>query len=67
VNVILAVILLPLIGTIGAALAFFVSMSLQAIFAYRIMKQEVPLSLSAMFLRGIEDGKNFLKGRRKKP
>jgi O-antigen/teichoic acid export membrane protein len=66
VNVILAVILLPLIGTIGAALAFFVSMSLQAIFAYRIMKQEVPLSLSAMFVRGIEDGKNFLKGRRNK-
>jgi O-antigen/teichoic acid export membrane protein len=60
-NVILALILLPIIGTIGAAIAFGVSMLLQAILAYRIMKQEVPLSLSAMFVRGIEDGKNFLK------
>ena len=61
INVILAVILLPIIGTIGAAIAFAVSMLLQAILAYRIMKQEVPLSLTAMFCRGIEDGMNFLK------
>ncbi len=65
VNIILAVILLPLIGTIGAAIAFCISMLLQAIQAYRIMKREVPLSLSAMFIRGIEDGKNFLKGRKR--
>jgi O-antigen/teichoic acid export membrane protein len=65
-NIIIAAILLPLIGTIGAAIAFGVSMLLQAVCAYRIMIREVPLSLSAMFLRGIEDGKNFLKGRRNK-
>jgi O-antigen/teichoic acid export membrane protein len=65
VNIIIAAILLPLIGTIGAAIAFGVSMILQAVCAYRIMIREVPLSLSAMFFRGIEDGKNFLKGKRK--
>ena len=64
VNIVLAVILLPLIGTIGAAIAFCISMLLQAVQAYRIMKREVPLTLSAMFLRGIEDGKNFLKRKR---
>lgn len=66
INVILAVILLPLIGMTGAAIAFGVSMLAQALLAYRIMKREVPLSASAMLLRGIEDGRNFLKGRRKK-
>jgi O-antigen/teichoic acid export membrane protein len=63
-NVVLAVSLLPLMGTIGAAIAFGVSMLLQAILAYRVMKKEVPLSLSSMFFRGIEDGKNFLKTRK---
>jgi len=61
INVILALILLPMIGTIGAAIAFSISMLVQAILAYRIMHKEVPLSLSSMFFRGIEDGKNFLK------
>ncbi len=60
-NVLLALILLPLIGTIGAAIAFSISMLLQAILAYRIMKKEVPLSFSAMLVRGIEDGMNYLK------
>ena len=65
INIILAVILLPTIGMIGAAIAFGISMLVQALLAYRIMKQEVPLTASAMLLRGIEDGKNFLIGRRK--
>ncbi len=65
VNVILAVTLLPLLHTVGAAIAFCISMLLQAILSYRIMIREVPLSLSAMFLRGIEDGKNFLKEKKR--
>lgn len=65
INIALAVILLPLIGMNGAAVAFGVSMAAQAIITYRIMKRDVPLTLSAMFLRGIEDGRNFLKERKK--
>jgi len=66
VNVILAAIFLPLVGTIGAAIAFCISMLLQAILCYRIMKREVPLSLREMLFRGIEDGRNFLKEKRGK-
>jgi O-antigen/teichoic acid export membrane protein len=60
INVILAVILLPAIGMVGAAIAFGVSMFVQALLAYRILKHDIPLSASAMLFRGVEDGKNFL-------
>jgi O-antigen/teichoic acid export membrane protein len=62
-NTTIMVILLPIVGTIGAAIAFCVSMLLQAILGYRIIKKEVPIQLSEMFIRGIEDGKHFLKNR----
>ncbi|MEI8134323.1 MAG: oligosaccharide flippase family protein [bacterium] len=60
-NIILAIVLLPLVGTIGAAIAFGLSMGLQAVRAYYVMKKDVPLSLSEMFFRGISDGLNFAK------
>ena len=61
INITLAVILLPTIGLSGAALAFSLSMTIQAFFAYFAMRKEVPLEFSSMLLRGIQDGKHFLK------
>jgi O-antigen/teichoic acid export membrane protein len=61
INVALAVTLLPTLGLIGAAIAFAVSMTVQAIAGYRVMKRDVPLEPRELLLRGIEDGKHFLK------
>jgi O-antigen/teichoic acid export membrane protein len=63
VNVALAVVLLPALGLIGAALAFMLSMTIQAVAGYLAMKREVPLELREFLLRGIKDGKHFLKAR----
>jgi O-antigen/teichoic acid export membrane protein len=61
INVILAVTMLPTFGLIGAAIAFAVSMILQAIAGYRVMKRDVPLEARELLFRGIKDGKHFLK------
>jgi O-antigen/teichoic acid export membrane protein len=65
-NALAAFILVPVLGTTGAALSFSLAMLLQAVFVYRAVKSEVPIELSEMFFRGITDAKNFLVERKLK-
>lgn len=65
-NTIAAVMLVPLLGTTGAALSFSMAMLLQAVFVYKALKDEVPIEFTAMFVRGISDAKNFLAERKLK-
>lgn len=64
VNTILAVMLLPSLGTDGAAASFCAAMLIQAILGYVVMKRDVPLEAGAMLVRGIGDAANFIKERR---
>jgi len=61
INSILAAILLNTIGIEGAAIAFGISMVIQAIVGYHLMKKEAPIEASAMLLRGFGDARAFLK------
>ncbi len=65
-NAVAALILVPSLGTTGAALSFSLAMLLQAVFVYRALKREVPIELPQMFFRGINDAKNFLAERKLK-
>ncbi len=62
-NTALAAGLLSTIGLEGAAIAFAVSMIIQAVASYIVMRKEVPLEFSSMLFRGLQDGKHFLKER----
>lgn len=66
VNIILAIILLPTLGTHGAAMSFCAAMLIQAILAYVVMKRDVPLAFGAMLTRGIGDARGFINDRRAK-
>jgi O-antigen/teichoic acid export membrane protein len=63
-NSIAAVILLPAIGSEGAAISYSFAMAFQAFFVYRSLRQVVPLEPGSLLFRGIADAKNFL-GERK--
>ncbi|HYM20074.1 MAG TPA: oligosaccharide flippase family protein [Candidatus Kapabacteria bacterium] len=63
INVALAVVLLPALGLIGAATAFAISMIVQAVAGYRVMKRDVPLEARELLLRGVADGKHFVMER----
>ncbi|MBS1903791.1 MAG: oligosaccharide flippase family protein [Bacteroidetes bacterium] len=63
VNVALAFALMPHLHLIGAAVAFLVSMTVQAVAGYRTMSKDVRLELREFLFRGLEDGKHFLKAR----
>jgi len=65
-NAVVALILVPSLGTIGAALSFSAAMLLQSIFVYRSIKSEVAIEMAQMFFRGIADAKNFLADRKLK-
>lgn len=66
VNVLLAVALLPSLGTDGAALSFCAAMLIQAILGYVVMKRDVPLQVKPMLTRGVGDARHFIKDRRAK-
>ena len=66
VNAALTAVLLNALGLIGAAIAFAVSMTLQAVAGYKVMQQEAPIEAKAMLLRGFGDAKAFVRERLRK-
>jgi len=60
-NVLVSLVLLPIIGSIGAAISFVVGIFIIAILSYFTIRKEIPLHLGNILSRGLRDSLNFVK------
>jgi O-antigen/teichoic acid export membrane protein len=60
INTVFTVVLLPLIGISGAAIAFVIGNALQASLAYRFIEKEIGFSPQFALTQAWKDGRNFV-------
>jgi O-antigen/teichoic acid export membrane protein len=60
INTIFTVVLLPLIGITGAAIAFVIGNTLQASLAYRFIEKEIGFNTKFALSQAWKDGRNFV-------